>query len=177
MRDATIRDATDDNAIPFGRSFVTSDAFRAMFREGMLMVEDTAAYLDGPGREESRSLPRDVALAYATESMRLTTRLMQIASWLLVQRAVAEGEITPEQARTEKNRVRLSDMAPTSPPETFGLLPEKLRQQIDASLRMQARVMHLEAQVAAELGRAPARPAPQSGVASQLAQLRSAFGG
>jgi regulator of CtrA degradation len=170
-----MRDAQTSPAIPFALSFVSSDAFRAMFREGMLMVEDAAAYLDGPGREESRLLPRDVALAYATESMRLTTRLMQIASWLLVQRAVAEGEITPEQARTEKNRVRLSDMSPTSSAETYALLPERLRQLIDASLRMQARVLHLEAQVAAELGRAPAPAAPPSGVANQLEQLRNAF--
>ena len=84
-------DFSRSSAVPFGRTFVSSDAFRAMFREGMLLVEETAAYLDGGGREESRLLPRDVALAYATESMRLTTRLMQIASWLLVQRAVAEG--------------------------------------------------------------------------------------
>ena len=34
--------------------------------------------------------------------MRLTTRLMQLASWLLLQRAVNEGEITAENARTEK---------------------------------------------------------------------------
>ena len=39
--------------------------------------------------------------------MRLTTRLMQIASWLLLQRAVAEGEITADQAQAEKNRIRL----------------------------------------------------------------------
>ena len=50
--------------------------------------------------------------------MRLTTRLMQIASWLLVQRAVAEGEITADQAQAEKNRVRLgvrTSNATTSP--------------------------------------------------------------
>ena len=34
------------------------------------------------------------ALSYASESMRLTTRLMQLASWLLLQRAVAEGELS-----------------------------------------------------------------------------------
>src|SRR3954467_12183350 len=80
--------------IDFGKTFVQSDAFRALFREGMSLVEETAAYLDGPGREESRKLNRQTSLSYASESMRLTTRLMQIASWLLVQRAVAEGEIT-----------------------------------------------------------------------------------
>ena len=94
--------------VDFGKTFVGSDGFKALFREGMLLVEDTAAYLDGPGRDESKALSRHAALTYASESMRLTTRLMQIASWLLVQRAVAEGEITPGEALREKHRVRLT---------------------------------------------------------------------
>lgn len=159
----------------FARSFVTSEAFRAMFREGMLLVEETAAYLDGPGRDESRGLPRDAALAYATESMRLTTRLMQIASWLLVQRAVAEGEITPEQARTEKNRVRLAEVGPQTPESAIAQLPERLRDLMAASVRMQARVLHLEAAVAAD--RAPEHREAVNPLASQLDRLKSAFGG
>ena len=70
----------------FYPKLAASAAFKTLFREGMSLVEDTAAYLDGPGREESRNLPRATALAYATESMRLTTRLMQVASWLLIWR-------------------------------------------------------------------------------------------
>lgn len=162
-------------AVPFGRNFVSSDAFRVMFREGMMLVEDTAAYLDGPGRDESRALPRDVALAYATESMRLTTRLMQIASWLLVQRAVAEGEITPDQARTEKNRVKIADMNTPTPSSAMDLLPLRLRELMDASQRMQARVMHLENMVIAE-NEASTSPAPVSNaVVSQLDRLKAAF--
>ena len=45
----------------------------------------------GAGREQAKALERNDSLAYAAESMRLTTRLMQIASWLLLRRAVAEG--------------------------------------------------------------------------------------
>jgi regulator of CtrA degradation len=161
-------------AVSFGRTFVGSDAFRALFREGMLLVEEAAAYLDGPGRDESRALPRDLALAYATESMRLTTRLMQIASWLLVQRAVAEGEITAEQARTEKNRVRINDVASPTPAATLAQLPERLRALIDMSQRMQLRVQHLEATVAAE-SEAREPLAASNGVATQMDLLRSAF--
>ena len=100
--------ALNQDPVRFGRNFVRSDAFRALFQEGMELVEETAAYLDGPGRAESRSLPRQAVMAYASESMRLTTRLMQIASWLLVQRAVAEGEMTLDQAHRGAERVRLS---------------------------------------------------------------------
>ena len=84
------------------RDFASSEMFSRAFEEGMNLVEETAAYLDGPGREESRQLSRAGAVAYASESMRLTTRLMQVASWLLVQRSVREGEMTPETAAQEK---------------------------------------------------------------------------
>ena len=70
--------------------------------------EETATYLDGPGRQESKKLERSAALAYATESMRLTTRLMQLASWLLLHRAVKEGEMSLAQANKEKAKVKLA---------------------------------------------------------------------
>ena len=91
--DVTFRDERD--WVNFGDTYVNSEAFRVLFREGMTMVEEAAAYLDGDGREESRLLSRDSTLSYASESMRLTTRLMQIASWLLVQRAVSEARSPP----------------------------------------------------------------------------------
>ena len=64
-----------ETAVAFGTRLASSQAFKDLFREGMSLVEETAAYLDGPGRNDSRSLDRGPALAYATESMRLTTRL------------------------------------------------------------------------------------------------------
>lgn len=133
--------------VSFADSFVTSDAFRSLFREGMGLVEATAAYLDGPGREESKSLPRMSALSYASESMRLTTRLMQLASWLLLQRAVAEGELTADQARLQKEKVRLANQASTLTPEAAKDLPEPLMDLINQSLRLQERIIHLDQQM------------------------------
>ena len=158
------------DSIDFGRTFVGSGAFRDLFREGMVLVEDTAAYLDGPGRAESRRLGRQAALAYASESMRLTTRLMQIASWLLVQRAVAEGEITPGQALKEKTRVRLNGHE--EGPGSEGL-PERLAELVGLSLRLHARIVHLDRAMAEH--HAPAMA--DSPVAAQLGLLQSAFGG
>jgi len=85
--------------------FTRSELFAKTFREGMEMVEEAAAYLDGPGRQDAKKLQRKDALIYASESMKLTTRLMQVASWLLVQRAVKEGEISLSDARGAKYRL------------------------------------------------------------------------
>ena len=101
----------DGAYVSFSQKLLSSEAFRALFREGMGLVEETASYLDGEGREESRKLVRTSALAYATESMRLTTRLMQIASWLLIQRAANEGEMNPEAGAAGKAEGEAHDRA------------------------------------------------------------------
>ena len=98
--------------VQFSERLTNSAAFGALFREGMDLVEETAAYLDGVGRTEAKALDRSVSLTYATESMRLTTRLMQLASWLLLHRAVKEGEMTLTQANREKTKVKLSAAEP-----------------------------------------------------------------
>jgi regulator of CtrA degradation len=96
------------DAVALTPRLLASGGFDLLYREGMGLIEEVAAYLDGEGRGESKGLSRDAAFIYATESMRLTTRLMQLASWLLLQRAVNEGEISPEQARSEKSKVKFS---------------------------------------------------------------------
>jgi regulator of CtrA degradation len=164
----------DVDPVRFGQSFVGSEAFRALFQEGMELVEETAAYLDGPGREESRNLPRQASLIYASESMRLTTRLMQIASWLLLQRAVAEGEISPDQAQAEKNRVRLNAHDTATTVAEYEALPARLKELMGLATRLHARILHLE-RLISEAGNAARPPAPNP-VAAQLGLLERAFG-
>jgi len=155
----------------------TGEAFSALFREGMALVETTAAYLDGPGRKEAKALDRSAALAYATESMRLTTRLMQLASWLLLQRAVNEGELTFDQARAEKMKVKL---APYQPPheDSLAALPKKLLQLIASSRRLHEQVTRLDQLVYGGVETKPAPPpAGANPVETQIGLLKAAFGG
>ena len=135
--------AQDSGPISFRERLASSQAFSALFRDGMSLVEETAAYLDGPGRKESKSLPRAAALSYATESMRLTTRLMQLASWLLLHRAVKEGEMTLVQANREKTKVKLSAADPGLP-DTIEKLPSQLQDLIHRSMSLQTRVRRLD---------------------------------
>lgn len=166
--------ATAGDTVSFGARLVGSAGFMALFREGMGLVEETAAYLDGDGRSESRRLGRPESIAYATESMRLTTRLMQVASWLLVQRAVNEGEMSSRQAQDEKQKVRLTAIGSTLPPDVFGRLPERLRDLVDRAARLQERVQILDAQLD---GKPTAEQPSRSPLESQMELLRKAFGG
>ncbi|MCK9909520.1 DUF1465 family protein, partial [Microbacteriaceae bacterium K1510] len=65
--------------ISFGERFQASAQFDVVFKQGMALVERTAAYLEGPGRAEAKRLPTAVNVLYASESMRLTTRLLDMA--------------------------------------------------------------------------------------------------
>ena len=129
--------------VQFSERLTNSAAFGTLFREGMDLVEETAAYLDGAGRTEAKALDRSVSLTYATESMRLTTRLMQLASWLLLHRAVKEGEMTLTQANREKTKVKLSAADP-GPDDMIEKLPQQLQELIARSMALQAKVRRLD---------------------------------
>jgi len=156
--------------VRFGQRLAGSQAFSGLFREGMALVEETAAYLDGPGRNESKLLDRGGALAYATESMRLTTRLMQLASWLLLHRAVNEGEMSLAQASREKAKVKLAADDPRDE-ATLALLPKTLRELIARSMRLQDRIRRLDATIHSPDDDKPAA----NPIEHQLGLLKAAF--
>jgi len=164
---------TAGRPVSFGERLATSQAFSELFRSGMALVEETATYLDGPGRQESKKLERSAALAYATESMRLTTRLMQLASWLLLHRAVKEGEMSLAQANKEKNKVKLSS-PDTHDPRNLALLPETLRSLIERSISLHHRVRRLDATIHSPNTEVP--QAPVNPVERQLGMIKAAFG-
>jgi regulator of CtrA degradation len=159
--------------VSFGARLANSQAFADVFRDGMALVEETATYLDGPGRQESKKLERAAALAYATESMRLTTRLMQLASWLLLHRAVKEGEMSLAQADKEKTKVKLS-AADTHDASNMELLPPSLRGLIEASQKLQSQVRRLDATIHNRT--AADQVAVVNQVERQLGLLKAAFG-
>ncbi len=155
--------------------FTKSELFTKTFREGMDMVEETAAYLDGPGRDAAKGLSKADALIYASNSMKLTTRLMQVASWLLVQRALKEGEMTTEEARMDKYRIvaekkpenglSFSELA-----KAADALPSTLLELIARSEQLYERISRLDRSLYGSI-------AAQSGntVADQISRLQAEF--
>ncbi len=152
------------------RDFARSELFDRTFAEGMALVEETAAYLDGDGRRESKLLSRAAALAYAAESMKLTTRLMQIASWLLVQRAVREGDMAPEAASESRYRMAARPVEATEP--THPDLPIALVEYLVRADKLHDRVLYLDRRMYLD---APEEE-PANPVQSQLDRLAAAFG-
>ena len=151
------------------QSFTGSAMFERTFQEGMSLVEETARYLDGRGREESRDLPRKAAMLYAGESMRVTTRLMQAASWLLVQRAVHEGDMEASDASSDRYRLGSKEICLGGSKDGIDMLPAMLRDLLLRSDHLYRRIARLDDILFGD-------GAKVSGVHGHLDKLQQAFG-
>lgn len=168
-------DEVRSDAVALTPRLLASGGFDLLYREGMGLIEEVAAYLDGEGRAESKTLSRESAFIYATESMRLTTRLMQLASWLLLQRAVNEGEISPEQALSEKSKVKFSALPSDRGGPGWDEIPGRMKHYIEKGDRLFERVVKFDR---IERGEdIPPEPAGENALSSQMDRLKAAFGG
>lgn len=162
-----------DNTISLAEKFAFSAKFNTLFRDGMSLVEESATYLDGDGRIAAKTLEKDSVVLYGTESMRLTTRLMQLASWLLLQRAANEGEMTSEQFLEEKKKVNL-DTLPTSVINSeWDSLPSPFVELVKRSLTLQQRITKIDIEVYALKRETPNKNNP---VRQQIDLLSTALG-
>ena len=168
MSENSVREA---DLVLFSEKLAGSAIFSTLFREGMNLVEETAAYLDGAGRTDAKALDRTASLTYATESMRLTTRLMHLASWVLLHRAVKEGEMALAQANREKVKVKLTAAEPGGA-DAITKLPERLQDLIERSMALQTQVKRLDVSIHAP---APDAAAVGNPLVPQLDMLKAAF--
>jgi regulator of CtrA degradation len=171
MRDK--RGQSTSSTVNFYSRIHGTEQFDKLFKEGMGLVEETANYLDGQGRVDSRALDRPGTIAYATESMRLTTRLMQLASWLLLQRAIGAGEVSEGDAGREKTRVHLNEIGAGNDIPGSDSLPDGLKELVSRSLRLHERITVMDGKISGKPAAAAA--ANENPVANQLDQLARAF--
>ena len=106
--------------------------------------------------------------------MRLTTRLMQLASWLLLQRAVQEKEITAQSARSEKSKVKFSATPSQRGGPGWSDLPARLLDYIEQGDRLFERVVRFDNLDRQTRPQAPVRD--DNDIADQFSRLHDAFG-
>jgi regulator of CtrA degradation len=153
---------------------IFSPNFKPLYDEGMGLVEQAAEYLDGEGRTEAKKLSRTAATLYAAESMRLTTRLMQVASWLLLQRAANSGEMTRDQVASEKAKVRLDTASAQASAPAWTDLPEGFRRLVERSLSIQTRVRRMDEEIYGAVG-TPPQQRRTNPVSDQITLLETVF--
>ncbi len=139
--------AISSQPVRLAQHFAGSEKFGSLFAYGMDLVEETATFLDTEGREAAKTLSKAAAGLYGAESMRLTTRLMQLASWLLLQRAVGEGEMTVEQAISEKKNVKLNQLRSRTNGAGWDELPPRFLELVERSVSLQRRIQRLDDEI------------------------------
>lgn len=79
--------------------------FGKTFEETLALLAQARDYISASvGDRPAGRTPHD-QLRFARETMRVTARLTQIMAWLLTQKAVHAGEMTPRQAASEEHRL------------------------------------------------------------------------
>jgi regulator of CtrA degradation len=153
--------ASDDARVPLTPKLVAS-----LYTEAMLLADEARSYFDRQGRDDRDRLDPIVRVSFSCESLKVTTRLMHVIAWLLTQRAVEAGELSPLQARSPARRL---GEAPGTDESLLPRLPEEAVGLIAASRDLYARVQRLDAS-----GGEAAMPQP-SPARSLLSRLERSF--
>ncbi len=143
----------------------------ALYTEAMLLADEARAAFEGSieakGSADDVRLPPDVRVALSCESLKTTTRLMQVIAWLLFQRALCAGEISVAMAAARDQM--LGDAMP-SDAAMCARFPDHVRLLIIASEQLYARVLRVQQD------RLRARQSlPVSPARTMQRQLRAAF--
>jgi len=146
---------------------LTAKLVASLYTEAMLLADEARSYFDSNGRSDRDSLAPVDRVGFSCESLKVTTRLMHVIAWLLTQRAVEAGELSPSQARRPARRL---GEAPDSDEALLARLPETALALVHASRDLYARVKRLD-----EAGEG-AGPEPQSSPArSLISRLERSF--
>ena len=76
-----------------------------LYLDAMVLADEARSYFDDLGRAARDHLPPMARVGYGCEAIKVTTRLMHVIAWLLTQRAVEAGELSPRQAREPSRRL------------------------------------------------------------------------
>lgn len=101
--------------------------FTQLYQNGMKLIDNMSLYLNDEGRIAMRQLSDVAAALYSAEAIRLGSRLMKIASWLLLERALRDGDMQPEYIVQEKKKIKLDFEESPCNHSAWNELPQKFR--------------------------------------------------
>ncbi|MEH6526604.1 MAG: DUF1465 family protein [Sneathiella sp.] len=118
--------------------------FSSTYDEALALTHEARSYLAGPGQEAVQELSSDQSFGYATESLRMTTRLTEAMSWLFFQRAVQAGEITAEEAQANDCHLQHADVCLPESERDISNLPEGFVSLLTRSEHLYRRISRLD---------------------------------
>jgi len=126
----------------------------SLYVEAMVLADEARAYFDAGGRDERAMLDPLDRVGFSCESLKVTTRLMHVIAWLLTQRALDAGELSPRDALDPSRRL---GSAPGVDELLVAALPPRAAALITASADLHRRVALLDAAQDETPGAGPAR--------------------
>jgi regulator of CtrA degradation len=121
-----------------------TEFFGRTYGEAMTLLVEARDYLAHREPIERQAQQPPIRLRMSCETMRLTARLTQIMGWLLSQRAVFEGELTPEAALEGQDVLAEIEICMADAAAGVAELPQRLRHLLDRSRRLFVRVARLD---------------------------------
>jgi regulator of CtrA degradation len=118
--------------------------FSRTFDETMTLMVEARSYLSAGEVIDRRAAGPIIGLRMSCEAMRVTSRLAQVMAWLMMQKAIHQGEITPEQAVRDECRLSGAEVCLDRSFCGDESLPRTLLSLMDRSHRLYVRVVRLE---------------------------------
>lgn len=133
-----------------GIVFAASAFFDKTYRDALTLLREARDYLAYCHARDVRALEPFDRLRFSLESTRLTARLTDIMAWLLVQRAVAAGELTTSEAANTEHRLLRRRVCLVDLTHEDEALPRGLLSLLERSHRLYLRIARLDELVAKE---------------------------
>jgi regulator of CtrA degradation len=125
--------------------------FTRTYDETLDMIVEARNYMTHMKPHVRRTASGMPDLRFSCEALRVTSRLTQVMAWLMLQRAVHHGEITPQEACEERNRLSGRDVCLDNTADDDDTLPAGLRSLLNRSYRLYQRISRLEEMVIARI--------------------------
>ncbi|WP_339864469.1 DUF1465 family protein [Paremcibacter congregatus] len=132
------------------------------YQEAMALTQDVAHYFEEQyAQPHNHRAEAGDEIFYASESLRISSCLMHVMSWFLVQKGVAAGEITKEEAGTPKMRLGAKKICLVDVDPTKGNLPTALMHFLEKSQNLYRQVARMDRMVYGEIEDMDANPVHQ----------------
>lgn len=150
---------------------ITPKLVEGLYIEAMTLADAARAYFDEEGASERVGLDPVSRVAFSCESLKVTTRLMHVVSWLLVRKAIQAGELSEADAMAPERRLGRASEAPVEEdPLRLARMPARARALIDGTRELYERVRRFDAQLDAV-----ATAEPDQGARALLDRLKASI--
>ncbi|MBX9621050.1 MAG: DUF1465 family protein [Alphaproteobacteria bacterium] len=101
--------------------------------EAHRLLRATHDYIKWQAPKDMNTMDPHITFILSSEAMRVTVRLTQIIAWLMLQKAILEGELTSEESLSESCRVIQGEECLNQSSEEDKEIPPRLRELLKES--------------------------------------------